>query len=193
MKHKAYILRTCDHDMKSYGGFQWPMSGIVKAPDWRADVKCGRGLHGFLWGEGYGDLANWSENAKWVVAGISEWIDLDGKVKFPEAEVVFVGSRYDATNFIRELGARGAVIGSTVTGGNCSTVTGGYSSTVTGGVGSTVTGGDRSTVTGGVNSIMQVKWHDGNRYRIAVAYVGEDGIEPNVPYRVENGKFVKVN
>lgn len=232
MEHKAYILRTCDADMRSYGDFRWPTEGIVEAPDWSPEVVCGKGLHGFLWGEGNGQLANWSDDAKWIVAGIEEWVDLEGKVKFPRAEVLFVGSRFEATELIRSLGARGAVIGGTVIGGYGSTVTGGYSSTVTGGdrstvtggIGSTVTGGydstvtggdagtvtggdcstvtggdystvtggNYSTVTGGYGSTLSIKWFDGNRYRIAVAYVGEDGILPNVKYRVEGGKFVEV-
>jgi hypothetical protein len=82
--------------------------------------------------------------------------------------------------------------GSTVTGGHCSTVTGGYHSTVTGGDGSTVTGGEYSTVTGGDGSILSLKWFDGKRIRIVTAYVGEDGIEPNVAYKLDyNGKFVR--
>ena len=82
---------------------------------------------------------------------------------------------------------------STVSGGYGSTVNGGDWSTVNGGEGSTVSGGYRSTVSGGIGSILQVKWDDGTRFRIATAYVGEDGIEANVKYKVNNqGKFVKV-
>jgi hypothetical protein len=90
--------------------------------------------------------------------------------------------------------------GSTVTGGVDSTVTGGDYSTVTGGAGSTVTGGVDSTVIGGVDSIitgehgsaLSIKWYDSFRPRITVAYVGEDGIEPNVPYKLDaNRKFVR--
>lgn len=36
-----------------------------------------------------------------------------------------------------------------------------------------------------------IKWHDGNRYRLAVGYVGEDGIKPDTPYRVQDGKLVE--
>ena len=234
---KAYILRTCSRDMTSRGDFTWPRGGEVSAPDWRATSECGNGLHGFLWGEGDGGLADWSLNAIWIVAGIDHWIDLGGKVKFPKANVVFAGSRAAATAKIIELGARGAVIGSTLiggdystlTGGDHSTLTGGYSSTLTGGArstltggyrstltgggGSTLTGGDHSTLTGGdhstltggarstltggygstltggYGSTLTAKWLDGLRYRIAVAYVGEDGIEPGAPYRVVKGKF----
>lgn len=169
----AYILRTCAADMTSRGGFVWPREGKVAAPDWAATASCGAGLHGFLWGEGDGGLAYWGSDAVWVVARVEQWVDLGGKVKFPEAEAVFAGSRSEATDRIIALGARGAVIGCTLTGGD----------------GSTLTGGHRSTLTGGYGSTLTAKWLDGLRYRIAVAYVGEDGIEPGVAYRVVNGKF----
>lgn len=95
---------------------------------------------------------------------------------------------------------------STITGGACSTVTGGNNSKVTGGEGSRVTGGAcsmvtggynsmviggcKSTVTGGKGSVLSVQYLDGFRTRIIIGYVGEDGIEPNVPYHVKDGKLV---
>ena len=91
--------------------------------------------------------------------------------------------------------------GSTLTGGHGSTLTGGDDSALTGGDDSTLTGGDRSTLTGGDDStltggdrstlIFEYWCHRTGRKRIAVAYPGEDGIEPNVPYRCVDGKFVK--
>ena len=60
---KHLILRTCGANMKSHGGFQWPRSGPVSAPDWNPAPECGNGLHGFLRGEGDGSLADWSSNA----------------------------------------------------------------------------------------------------------------------------------
>ncbi|EDZ3145605.1 hypothetical protein GVZ81_07640 [Salmonella enterica] len=45
----------------------------------------------------------------------------------------------------------------------------------------------------GEGGCASVPWHDGNRTRIAVAYVGENGIEANTPYYVnDEGQFVKV-
>ncbi|WP_096935360.1 hypothetical protein [Escherichia coli] len=45
----------------------------------------------------------------------------------------------------------------------------------------------------GENGCASVPWHDGKRTRIAVAYVGENGIEANAPYYVnDEGQFVKV-
>ena len=45
----------------------------------------------------------------------------------------------------------------------------------------------------GENGCASVPWYDGKRTRIAVAYVGENGIEANTPYYVnDEGQFVKV-
>ncbi|EHU7138835.1 hypothetical protein KZK14_004822, partial [Salmonella enterica] len=45
----------------------------------------------------------------------------------------------------------------------------------------------------GENGCASVPWHDGERIRIAVAYVGENGIEANTPYYVnDEGQFVQV-
>jgi hypothetical protein len=181
---EAYILRTCAADMTSHGGFKWPEIGMVDAPDWEPTSKCGNGLHGFLWGEGDGSLASWGDDARWIVARVTEWIDLGGKVKFPRAEVIFVGDRKSATDEIMRLGARGAVIGASVVAGDYGTATAGDYGTAT--------AGDDGTATAGNDGIIQVKRWDGLRHRIVTGYVGEGGIKPNVAYRLNNdGAFVK--
>ena len=177
--YRGYILRTCASDMSSWGGFVWPAEGHIAAPDWKADDCCGHGLHGFLWGEGDGGLADWSLDAKWLVAGVNEWVDLTGKVKAPEAWVVHCGDRASATAFIQALGAKGAIVGGTATAGDSGTATAGYRGTAT--------AGDRGTV-------MVKWWHEpSNRYRFAIGYPGEDGIKPNTAYRADaNGRLVEV-
>jgi hypothetical protein len=77
---------------------------------------------------------------------------------------------------------------STLTGGDESTLTGGDESTLAGGNRSTLAGGYGSTLTGGDYSTLIFRWHDGNRVRFVVAYVGEDGIEAGKPYRCADGK-----
>ena len=183
-KGRALILRTCNADMTSYEGFKWPESGHVEAPDWEATDDCRNGLHGFLWGEGNSALADWSPAARWIVAEVSEWIDLNGKVKFPSANVIFCGDRKSATDFLRANGATGAVIGAFSTAGYRGTATAGYGGTATAGYYGTATAGDRGAIC--------IKWRDGSRYRIAVGYIGEDGLKPNTPYRCEYGKFIEV-
>ena len=185
-KAPALALRTCKADMTSYGGFKWPESGRVEAPDWDAKPECGNGLHGLLWGEGVGDLLNWDEDAKWLVVAVEgETVDLGGKVKFRAGEVVYCGDRKGATDYIIANGATGHVVGAFVTTGDYGTATAGDCGTATAGNCGTATAGDYGTVA--------VRWHDGNRYRLAVGYVGEDGILRNVPYVVRDGKLVRAD
>src|SRR5690348_926704 len=49
---KVLALRTSRADGTSHGGFKWPESGIVEAPDFSPRKICGYGLHALLWGEG---------------------------------------------------------------------------------------------------------------------------------------------
>ena len=153
-----YILRTCEADLTSYVGFQWPEKGLVEAPDWDPTPECGGGLHGFLNGAGCGGLADWFPNAKWLVVRIpeGEYVDLDGeKVKFPRGEVVFCGSQFDATNFIARFVPEGtAIIGRTFEGENAlvgdrGTASAGYSGKATAGIDGTATAGDEGTATAG--------------------------------------------
>jgi len=83
--------------------------------------------------------------------------------------------------------------GSTLTGGDGSTLTGGYGSTLTGGDGSTLTGGYGSTLTGGDGSTLSIRYWDpkSERDRVAVGYVGEDGIEPDTAYVVTCGRLAR--
>jgi hypothetical protein len=148
---RALILRTCDKDMCSHGGFQWPRSGSVAAPDWRPVAECGGGLHGFLRGEGDGGLASWAADAVWVVAEIpeAEAIDLAGKVKFPAAVVVYAGDRLAATDLIRRHYPAASVVGGTATAGHSGTATAGHSGTATAGYRGTATAGHSGTATAG--------------------------------------------
>ena len=86
--------------------------------------------------------------------------------------------------------------GATVSGGTHATVSGGYRATVSGGDGATTLAGHNGTAKAGDKGIVAVKWWDtkADRFRLAVGYVGEDGIEANVPYRADaNGRLVKVD
>ena len=206
---KHLILRTCNADMQSYNGFQWPRSGPVTAPDWNPKEECGHGLHGFLRGEGEGDLADWRSEALWIVAEVETFVDLGGKVKSPAAEVIFVGSRLDATALVKARYPGAAVIGAnvtvengrvavvgdygTATAGERGTATAGERGTATAGNGGTATAGYRGTATAGNSGMLQIYYYDqkNNRQRLAVAYIGEDGILPTVKYRLDDyAKFV---
>jgi hypothetical protein len=216
----VYILRTCGPNGEAYGGFVWPESGPVGAPDWRDDGKCGGGLHGFLRGEGKGSLADFDINARWLVVEVAlkDVRELSGKVKFPRGVVIYSGSRQEATRLVSERHPGSAVVGGTATAGGRGTATAGTPGTATAGYGGTATAGDdgtatagyggtatagdrgtataggRGTATAGNYGTLVIKYYDAKvrRLRLAIAYVGEDGIEANVAYMLDsNHKFVK--
>ena len=187
----VYVLRTCNADMTSYGGFRWPESGPVEAPDWDSSPRCGGGLHGFLHGEGDGALASWDADAKWLVVSVAEdlIVQLDGKVKFPRGIVEFAGDRLAATTYISKRVGPRAVVGGTATAGYGGTATAGDWGTATAGDRGTATAGDGGTATAGYGGILVLTSWGGNRRRLVVLYPGENGIKPNVPYRLDaNGK-----
>ena len=116
---KSLVLKAVSSDMKSYGGFQWPgVGGVAVADDWDASPTCGGGLHGWLNGVGDASCQSWSKSpdAKWLVLSVDTetLVDLWGKVKFPEAEVVHVGDKKSAGDVILATGFIGPVIGATV-------------------------------------------------------------------------------
>jgi hypothetical protein len=67
-------------------------------------------------------------------------------------------------------------------------------SQVTVGYAGTATAGARGTATAGYAGEIRIRYYDPkcNRYRTAIAYTGEDGIEANMAYILdENHRFVK--
>jgi hypothetical protein len=183
---KSLILRTCRADGSSKNGFVWPEVGeIAKAPDWSAIPECGSGLHGWLFGQGDHSCSSYlGPDVLWIVAEVDSdsIVMLGGKCKFPEALVLFKGDKKGATDYIieREPRARNvAVIGASIDVGDK-------------GVGQV---GALGTLTGGNRSELRIRYWDNKaeRYRTVIAYVGEDGIEANVPYRLDDSnKFVRV-
>jgi hypothetical protein len=209
---KIYILRTCDANLTSYNGFKWKAKGKVVCADWDPKAKCGNGLHGLAKGEGEGVLLNWATDAKWLVfwAYENQLVDIEGKCKVPEANVVHCGDQLSATNYILAKHPEAICIGVNVTKGHDSTVnvgdygtatagdrgtaTAGKYGTATAGYGGKATAGISGTATAGEYGKIQIDWYDAkvDRYRTTAGYVGEDGIEANVAYKCdEEGRLVK--
>ena len=162
-KTESLVLRACRFDLTSRDSFSWK-NKHVKAPDWSPAPTCGGGLHGWLNGQGNPDVWDHRDDDKWLILAVktATIVDLGGKVKFPAARTLFVGSKVETASLLAALLPGVPVMFasptggdySTLTGGDYSTLTGGYGSTLTGGCGSTLTGGDRSTLTGGDYSTL---------------------------------------
>jgi hypothetical protein len=81
----------------------------------------------------------------------------------------------------------------TATAGDWGTATAGDGGTATAGDWGTATAGDEGTATAGDGGTLIIRWWDGQRYRLSVGYVGENGIEANKAYRLDGqGAFVAV-
>ena len=165
----------------------------------------------------------WEEaDSKWLVLEVDDVIELNGKCKFERAVVRFVGAKSNAAAFLLEneplanaekvigltlsagdeesllvgtLGTATVGNGGTATVGDYGTATVGNGGTATVGYKGTATVGDYGTVTGGENAELRIRWYDygAERYRTAIAYVGENGIKPNTPYLLnDEHQFVEV-
>jgi hypothetical protein len=163
-KGEALMLRTCNADGTSYGGFRWPRSGPVTCSDWNPEAKCGNGLHGLLWGEGDGSALNWSEDAAWLVVRIiqAEAVEIGQKIKVPSGVVEFFGAAHEAVVLIQSHAPAGTVV-----------------------VGGTATAGDWGTATAGYGGCISILYWNGVKYKRAVFAVGKGGLEPNQPYTVD--------
>ena len=192
---KQYILRTTNSDGTSRGGFQWNLEigGETVAPDWNPHPECGGGLHGFLNGAGDGSLADWSDDALWLVVSTEgDIVDLGVKVKFERAITEYAGSLNGAVEFLASLGINHAVTGATVVAGYRGSATAGDGGSATAGDEGTATAGKYGTATAGDGGVIIIKWLDDScQRRVAVGYIGEGGLKAGVAYRVSNGEFVE--
>jgi hypothetical protein len=151
---EVLMLRTCDKNGRAYGGFQWPQSGEVTAPDWSARANCGNGLHGLLWGEGDAGHLSSDVDAVWMIVGVkadTPRVDLNGKWKAKTCAVHYYGLREVAVGLLQKHAPAGSRIAyGTATAGDDGTATAGYCGTATAGDGGTATAGYGGTATAGV-------------------------------------------
>ena len=179
IKRRVLLLRTCrrvDDRLLAHGDWEWPdqVGAIVTAPDWNPEAVCGGGLHGLLWGEGDPGHLEWGGSGAWMVveADSREVVDLGDKVKVPRCIIRHIGDRVSAGAYLQAHGGAGRRIhGATATAGDAGTATAGYA----------------GTATAGDDGLISVRWWDGraNRYRMLRGFIGQDGLLPNVAYRVE--------
>ena len=162
---KVLLLRTCNSDLTSPApearGFKWPESGFIEALDWDG----GKPICG---GKLHGFL--WGEGR----AVFANW-NPDAKwlvVEADESEVLEITEDGGGKHGFR----RGEVVFcGDRRGATCFIL-------ANGAAGKAVIG-----------ATLLIRWFDisKSRYRIAVAEVGENGVSPNKPYRVDGGKFVE--
>ncbi len=82
----------------------------------------------------------------------------------------------------------------TATAGDKGTATAGDWGTATAGDWGTATAGYKGTATAGKKGEIQIRYWDEKteRYRTVIGYIGEDGLEPDVPYKLNaDRKFVR--
>ena len=173
-KGHVLVLKSIAANMKAYGGFQWPESGAVSAPDWKPTEECGNGLHGWLWGAGDAGLRCMDDDAKWLVLSVpSDFVDLGQKVKFPSCEIKYLGDRETAVAIIQHYAPGGtpAMFG-TATAGDRGTATAGY----------------RGTATAGDEGVIIIHWWDiaAEKKRRKIALVDGLTILPGVKYRLND-------
>ena len=110
---------------------------------------------------------------------------------------------YHGTATAGDEGTATAGVSGTATAGTCGTATAGHYGTATAGAygtataghGGTATAGYHGTATAGDEGTICIQYYDAQseRYRIAVAYVGENGILPHRKYKLNDShEFVEV-
>ena len=166
------FLRTCKKDGTSYKGYKWNLKiGAVNvADDYNDRAECGGGLHGIKNGIGSAGYLDFSDGYIGVVFSADEYVDIDcEKSKCREARVEFVGELKLCADYIHNQTGLSGII--------CQVAT----------------AGDRGTATAGDWGTIVIKYHYGNRYRLKVGYIGDDGLMPNTAYRLDdNNNFVEV-
>lgn len=103
---KVLVLRTCANDMADHCGLIWSVSGLVECKYWEPTKKIENGLVGSLWGQGSSAHLSMQADARWVVCEVAVrdliFLEDDGVVKFSRAEVVHVGTRGSALDYISD-------------------------------------------------------------------------------------------
>ena len=162
-KGEVLVLKVVGPRGESHGGFIWPLDvgAVVEAPDWQPTKACGNGLHGWLWGAGYPEVAGSrvdADDSRWLVLAVAgeSVIDLAGKVKFQRCRIAFAaaesgpkGRAACVSVLLVHAPLGGAPNWSNLAGGEASNLAGGVRSSLAGGVRSNLAGGYASNLAGG--------------------------------------------
>ena len=181
--------------------FTWPtgVGSVVECPDWNPEPKCGGGLHGWPCGFGLGEGCDYDIiDDIWLVIGAKpEDVvgELDGgaKCKFRRGTIRLEGSFGEAMAKVAPV-FRACV--------DARSASGEYSKLTTSGQYSNLAASGENCCCATANADCRVKvgprgafalpyWTEVDGWRFLTGKVGENGIEANVWYRVENGKIVR--
>lgn len=115
---KVLVLRNCPADKISTDRFVWSHDGYVADPSWDPSFLSEKGLYGWLWGEGSAHLSPYTNDptALWYVLSVDKdnFHNYGNMIKFPSCEILFVGSKKNATDILRMYAPKCLVIGCTV-------------------------------------------------------------------------------
>ena len=76
--------------------------------------------------------------------------------------------------------------------GHDGTATAGDEGIATAGKNGTATVGENGTAVAGEGGTIIIRYYEANRWRVKVGYIGESGLKPDTPYKLDNaGEFVK--
>lgn len=196
-----YMVRTC---VRVYGrlqspsddadGFIWPseVGAVVEAPDWRPDDACGRGLHGLQAGQQTPGVWATGPNAVWMIVAydVAESVNLSGKTKVRRCRIEMVVDEADGAStavplWLRARGVTAPIYRETVIVGDAGTAVAGDGGAATAGAFGIATVGGGGVAMAGIYGTIVAAYHNGIRQRLHVGYIGEAGLLPDVPYRVE--------
>ena len=199
---EVLIVKCVNNDGTSYGEFQWPLdlNATVEAPDWRADDKCGGGLHGWPWGLSVGDGKEPDYAGTWLVFGAkpADVVSLDGKCKARAGVIRYVGSWTGALAFVlagqMELVYRSARGAASATGARGAASATGWSGAAS------ATGLGSKAQAGPYGCIALAWWNEkDNRAEMRCARIGcgdgsDDLLKACVWYEMsKTGEFVEVS
>ena len=253
-ENKVLILRTCkkgpDGSLTGYGGFPWPSSGPVEAPnEWdnawgkkpsdyiggfKPNISCGGGLHGLEEAEGDLGLLDWTcdGQAMLVSTDRTKLVRVGVKVKFRSGVVerlvslaegicmfwcdrnkinkqvkdITAASGHDsqlaasghdsqlaASGNDSQLAASGSYSQLAASGNDSQLAASGHDSQLAASGSSSIcmAAAYRCRAKASANGAIALAWYDEVRPRIAVGYVGENGIESDTWYKVsDNGTLI---
>jgi hypothetical protein len=163
-------------------------AGTAKAGD-EGTAKAGNSGNAIAGDEGTAQAGN-SGNA---IAGDdgTAIAGYNGTVKAGEEGTAIAGD--DGTAKAGNYGTAIAGEFGTASAGEFGTAQAGNYGTAKAGYMGTASAGKNGTASAGIYGKIMIEYYDyeKNRMRTLIGYVGEDGIEPNTPYIVQDGKLVK--